>query len=88
VVSTPSKVDPLKNSTFEMTPAAPVAVRSEAVAAKVVWDPNVRLLPLAGEVKFTVGTGFMGAGVGLGVGVGVGEGFGVVVEENPFTTNE
>ena len=73
-----------------MTPAAPVAVRSEAVAAKVVWDPKVRLLPLAGEVKRTAGAGFMGDGVGLGVGVGVGvgEGFGVVVEENPVTTNE
>jgi hypothetical protein len=69
-----------------MIPTAPVAVRSEALAAKVVWDPRVRLVPLAGEVKFTEGAGFMGAGVGLGVGVGVGEGFGIVVEEKPFTT--
>jgi hypothetical protein len=71
-----------------MIPAAPVAVRSEAVAAKVIWDPKLRLVPLAREVKFTVGAGFMGAGVGLGMGVGVGEGFGAVVEETPVTTNE
>jgi hypothetical protein len=79
VVSTPSEVEPLKNSTRVTTPAAPVDVRSEAFAARVSCDPRLMLVPLVGEERLTVGAGFTGAGVGVGVGLGLGDGVGVGV---------
>ena len=77
VVSTPSEVEPLKNSTRETTPTAPVDVRSEAFAVRVICDPRLMLVPLVGEVRLTVGAGFTGAGGGVGVGLGLGDGVGV-----------
>ena len=79
MVSTPSEVEPLKNSTREMTPTEPVAVRSEAFAARVTCAPRVMLVPLVGEERLTVGAGLSGAGVGVGVGPGLGDGVGVGV---------
>ena len=91
MVSTPSEVLPLKNSTLEMIPTVPVDVRSEALAASVNCAPRLMLVPLVGEVRLTVGAGLRGAGVGdglgLGVGVGVGDGVGVVAVEEPVTTS-
>ena len=75
----PSEVEPLKNSTRETTPTAPVDVRSEALAVRVSWDPRLMLVPLVGEVRLIVGAGFTGTGVGVGVGLGLGLGDGVGV---------
>jgi hypothetical protein len=58
VLSTPSEVLPLKNSTLEMTPTAPVDVRSEALAERVTLSPGLKVAPLNGEVRVTVGAGF------------------------------
>ena len=89
MVSTPSEVEPLKNSTREMTPTAPLDVRSEASAVSVIWDPRLMLVPLVGEVRLTVGAGLtgVGVGVGLGLGDGVGVGVGVVDAAAPVTTS-
>ncbi len=84
---TPSKVEPLKNSRRETTPTAPVDVRSEALAVRVIIDPRLMLVPLVGEVRLTMGAGFTGAGVGVGVGLGLGDGVGVGVGVAPVMTS-
>ena len=88
MVSTPSEVLPLKNSTFVMIPAVPADVRSAALAVIVNCAPRLMLVPLAGEVRLTVGAGFCGVGVGdgLGDGDGVGVGVGGTAAEAPVTT--
>ena len=68
----PSHVEPLKNSTREIMPAAPLDVRSAAFADRVSCAPRLMLVPLVGEVRLTVGAGLKGTGVGDGVGLGVG----------------
>ena len=89
VVSTPSEVEPLKNSTRETSPTTPVDVRSEAFAVRVMCDPRLMLVPLVGEVRLTMGAGFtgVGVGVGLGLGDGVGVGVGVVEAAAPVMTS-
>ena len=80
-------MEPLKKSTLETTPAEPVAVRSDALAARVNCAPRLMVVPLAGDVRFTTGAGLGGFGVGDGDGFGVGVGVGVVVVETPLKTS-
>ena len=93
MVSTPSEVLPLKNSTLEMIPTVPVDVRSEALAASVNCAPRLMLVPFVGEVRLTVGAGLRGTGVGDGLGLGdgdgegVGDGVGVVAVDAPVMTS-
>ena len=101
-VSVPIKVDPLKNSTLETTPAVSLEVRSEAEAERTTGEPSAKELPFSGVARATVGAGFTGVGVGVGVGdgagvgVGMGDGAGVGVgvglvdprPDMPVTTSE
>ena len=93
-MSVPIKVEPLKNSTLETTPAVPLEVRSEAEAEITTGEPSAKELPFSGAARATVGAGFTGGGVGVGVGVGDGAGVGVGVglvdpkPDMPVTTSE
>ena len=59
-MSTPSEVEPLKNSTLAIVPAPPVEAMSVAVALSASGTPWRIVVPLAGESSVTVGGGFAG----------------------------